>query len=95
MRRSEKIFYNLKESTEYVELLETRFFFSSSFNKERFLKGYETFVKEEKEKIEARYNVEVKMDFALIMSYYGKIEKRGHYVLAYNEETKDFDIEVI
>lgn len=81
MRRSEKIFYDLTESTEYVELLNTRFYFSSSFNKERFLSGYESYIKEEEDKIIAKYNVLISIRFYLLIAYYMKIEKRGFYVV--------------
>ena len=50
MRRSEKIYYDLTESDVFVELLNHRFYFSSSFNKERFLSGYESYIKEEEDK---------------------------------------------
>ena len=59
MRRSEKIYYDLTESNEYVELLNTRFYFSSSFNKERFLSGYQAYIKEEEDKIISKYNVKI------------------------------------
>ena len=44
MRRSEKIYHDLTESNEFVELLQSRFYFSSSFNKERFLNGYQNYI---------------------------------------------------
>ena len=81
MRRSEKIYYDLTESTEYVELLNTRFYFSSSFNKERFLSGYESYIKEEEDKIIAKYNVLISIRFYLLIAFYMKIEKRGFYVV--------------
>lgn len=81
MRRSEKIYYDLTESTEYVELLNTRFYFSSSFNKERFLSGYESYIKEEEDKIIAKYKINISIRFYLLLSYYLKIEKRGFYVV--------------
>lgn len=77
MRRSEKIYYDLTESNEYVELLSCRFYFSSSFNKERFLSGYESYIKEEEDKIIAKYGILISMRFYLLMAYYLKIEKRG------------------
>ena len=80
MRRSEKIYYDLTESTEYVELLNCRFYFSSSFNKERFLSGYESYIKEEEDKIIAKYNVLISIRFYLLIAFYMKIEKRGFYV---------------
>ena len=81
MRRSEKIYYDLTESTEYVELLNCRFYFSSSFNKERFLSGYESYIKEEEDKIIAKYKINISIRFYLLLSYYLKIEKRGFYVV--------------
>ena len=92
MRRSEKIFYDLTESTEYVDLLNTRFYFSSSFNKERFLKGYESYIKEEEDKIIAKYKVLISIRFYLLFAYYLKIEKRGFYVLKYSDISQKFDI---
>lgn len=81
MRRSEKVYYDLTESTEYVELLESKFYFSSSFNKERFLSGYESYIKEEENKIIAKYKINISIRFYLLLSYYIKIEKRGFYVI--------------
>ena len=76
MRRSNKIYYDLTESDVYVELLECRFYFSSSFNKERFLKGYESYIKEEEDKIIAKYGLLLSVRFYLLMAYYLKIEKK-------------------
>ena len=59
MKRSERIYYDLNESKEVVELLETKFYFSSSFNKERFLRGYESYIKEEEDKLIARYGINI------------------------------------
>lgn len=92
MRRSEKVYYDLTESNEYVELLETRFYFSSSFNKERFLNGYETFIKEEEDKIIAKYGIKISMRYYLLMSYYTRIEKRGFYIAKYSTLSKNYDI---
>lgn len=80
MRRSEKVYYDLTESTEYVEMLETRFYFSSSFNKERFLNNYQNYIKEEEDKIIAKYGVIISLRYYLLISYYLKIEKRGFYI---------------
>lgn len=80
MRRSEKIYYDLTESKEYVELLESKFYFSSSFNKDRFLNGYKEYIKEEEDKIIAKYGISISMRYYLLMAYYLKIEKRGFYI---------------
>lgn len=92
MKRSEKIYYDLSESTEYVELLEIRFYFSSSFNKERFIKGYEDYIKEEEDKIIAKYKVRLSIRFYLLIAYYLRIEKRGFYLKKYSTYSNDYDI---
>ena len=80
MRRSDRIYYDLTESKEYVELLEYRFYFSSSFNKERFLNNYMKYIKEEEDKIIAKYNVLISLRLYLLIAFYKKIEKRGFYI---------------
>lgn len=92
MRRSEKIYYDLKESTEYVELLNYRFYFSSSFNKERFLTGYEKYIKEEEDKIIAKYKLLISIRFYLLLAFYMKIEKRGFYVCKFSTLSGKYDI---
>ena len=92
MRRSEKIYYDLTESNEYVELLSCRFYFSSSFNKERFLSGYESYIKEEEDKIIAKHGILISIRFYLLMAYYLKIEKRGFYITKYSTLTDKYDI---
>ena len=92
MKRSEKVYYDLTESKEIVELLNTRFYFSSSFNKERFLRGYESYIKEEEDKIIAKYGINISIRYYLLIAYYMKIEKRGFYLKKYNESSEDFDI---
>ena len=92
MRRSEKIFHDLTESVEFVELLQTRFYFSSSFNKERFLKGYEEYIKEEEDKIKAKYGINISIRYYLLIAYYIKIEKRGFYITKYSSLSGKYDI---
>jgi len=92
MRRSEKVYYDLKESTEYVEELNCRFYFSSSFNKERFLEGFKSYIKEEEDKIIAKYNVLISLRFYLLIAFYLKIEKRGFYITKYSTLTGKYDI---
>ena len=92
MRRSEKIFHDLTESNEFVELLQSRFYFSSSFNKERFLKGYEDYIKEEEDKIKAKYGINISIRYYLLIAYYIKIEKRGFYITKYSSLSGKYDI---
>ena len=92
MKRSEKIDYDLNESTEIVELLNTKFYFSSSFNKERFLRGYESYIKEEEDKLIAKYGLNISIRYYLLIAYYMRIEKRGFLLKKYSEYSKDYDI---
>lgn len=92
MRRSEKIYHDLTESNEIVELLQSRFYFSSSFNKERFLKGYEDYIKEEENKIKAKYGINISIRYYLLIAYYIKIEKRGFYITKYSSLSGKYDI---
>ena len=92
MRRSERIYYYLNESTEFVELLNSRFYFSSSFNKERFLGGYESYIKEEENKIIAKYKIPISLRFYLLICYYIRIEKRGFLIKKYSTYSNDYDI---
>lgn len=91
MKRSEKVYYDLTESNEFVILENIKFYFSSSFNKERFMLGYETYVKEEGDKLKAKYGINVANYCNLLIAYYIKIEKRGFYLKRWSENTKDFD----
>lgn len=92
MRRSERVYYDLTESKEFVELLETRFYFSSSFNKERFLNGYHDYIKEEEDKIKAKYGINISIRYYLLIAFYMKIEKRGFYIVNYSSISKKYDI---
>ena len=92
MKRSEKIYYDLNESTEIVELLNTKFYFSSSFNTERFLRGYESYIKEEEDKLIAKYGLNISNRYYLLIAYYMRIEKRGFLIKKYSDYSKDYDI---
>lgn len=92
MRKSSKIYYDITESDVYVDLCESRFYFSSSFNKERFLNGYKSYIKEEEDKIIAKYKVKISIRFYLLIAYYLKIEKRGFLIKKYCEKTENYDI---
>lgn len=92
MKRSEKIYYDLTESKEFLELENTKFYFSSSFNKERFLAGYENFLKEEGDKLFAKYGINIANPYYLLIAYYMKIEKRGFYLKRWSDYSKDYDI---
>lgn len=94
MRRSEKIYYDLSLSEEYFDINELgyRFYFSSSFNKDRFINGYKDFVKLEEDKIISRYKIKISLRFYLTIVFYLKIEKRGFRLDKYCEKTGDYSL---
>ena len=50
-----KVYNDINDSNYCVEIDKIKIYFSSEFNKERFLKGYEEYVKEENLKIQNKY----------------------------------------
>ena len=76
-----KVYNDIKDSNYYIELDKIKIYFSSEFNKERFLKGYEEFVKEENLKIQNKYGINIQANYYLLFSYYHKIEKRGFRIV--------------
>lgn len=76
-----KVYNDINDSNYCVELNKIKIYFSSEFNKERFLKGYEEYVKEENLKIQNKYKINIKADYYLLFAFYKKIEKRGFRII--------------
>lgn len=76
-----RVYNDINDSNYCVELDKIRIYFSSEFNKERFLKGYEEYVKEENLKIENKYKINIIANYYLLFAYYRKIEKRGFKIV--------------
>lgn len=76
-----KVYNDINDSNYYVELDKLRIYFSSEFNKDRFLKGYSEYVKEENLKIQNKYKININANYYLLFSYYRKIEKRGFRIV--------------
>ena len=80
-KMSNRVYNDINDSNYYVELDKIKIYFSSEFNKERFLKGYEEYVKEENLKIQNKYKVNIIANYYLLFAYYRKIEKRGFKII--------------
>lgn len=76
-----RVYNDINDSNYCVELDKIKIYFSSEFNKERFLKGYEEYVKEENLKIQNKYKVNIIANYYLLFSYYKRIEKRGFRII--------------
>lgn len=90
MKSVRGIYYDLNES-EYFAILninneEIKFYFSSLFNRRRFMEKLIVYLKNENLKLETFYNVKVNAGKLLLISLYKKIEKRGFKVLINNKE---------
>lgn len=71
------VYNDINDSTFYIDVGKARVYFSSEFNKQRFLKGYILYIKEETNKLEKKYHVKIGANYYLLFAYYKKIEKRG------------------
>lgn len=75
-----KVYNDIDDSTFFVDIGKCRLYFSSEFNKNRFLKNYNLYVQEEIKKLENKYHVKINANYYLLFSFYKKIEKRGFRV---------------
>lgn len=74
------IYNDIDDSTFYIDVGKARLYFSSEFNKQRFLKTYKQYIDEETKKLEKKYNVKIVANYYLMFAIYKKIEKRGFRV---------------
>lgn len=79
-----QVFYDLNESEFYSDVSDMRFYFSSSFNKKRFEERYMEFIKNEEDKLIAKYKIKLILRNYLLMAFYVIIEKRGFRVYKMN-----------
>ena len=79
--------YNvIEDSIYYTDRKGLRFYFSSEFNKQRFLNTLEEYIKNENRKLINRYKVYIDLAQYMSVSLYKKIEKRGFRVYHIKEE---------
>lgn len=73
-----RVVYNdINDSTYYLDVGKARLYFSSEFNKTRFLNNYLIYTQEECKKLENKYHVKINANYYLLFAFYKKIEKRG------------------
>ena len=87
-----RVEYDINESLYCSKIRDYIFYFSSEFNLNRFNDGYYTFVKEEMDKLYAKYHIRINISEYLIFVYYKKIEKRGFKVLTYDENNDIIEV---
>lgn len=74
------VYNDISKSPFCYEVDDMIFYFSSEFNKRRFIDGYQEYVEDETYKLENRYNIKFYLKRDLTVAFYKKIEKRGYKV---------------
>ena len=75
------VYNDISKSPFSYDLNELRFYFSSEFNKRRFIDGYQKYIEDETNKLESKYHVKLNFNVELAIAFYKKIEKRGYKVI--------------
>ena len=74
------VYNDISKSTFSHEVEDFIFYFSSEFNKRRFVENYQKYVEDETNKLESKYHVTIDLNIELMIAFYKKIEKRGFRV---------------
>ena len=82
------IYLDLNDSTYFYRVNDYKFYFSSKFYREKFIKEMNSYCKEEKIKLENRLKTSISNSSFLLFVLYSKIEKRGFRIEA-NEKGKN------
>lgn len=72
--------YDIFKSKYKVKYLNVYFYFSSEFNKNRFIERIDDFIINETNKLKAKFHVNIKFEMYLAFVLYKRIEKRGFRV---------------
>lgn len=82
MKTVKGVYLNINESDIFYSFHEFEFYFSSEFNKTRFINNIDNYVNMETLRIENKYNVDIDLGIYLAVAFYKKIEKRGFKILS-------------
>ena len=80
------VYQNIFESNYYYDYKSYRLYFSSLFNKHRFIDRIEAYIKDENIKNTNKYAVKIDLTNYLIIVLYKKLEKRGFRVYNLDNE---------
>lgn len=75
------VYNDINESDYSFKYNEYTFYFSSNFYKEKFIKEYIDFIKEETMKLKLKFKCELMFDEMILILLYKKIEKRGFKIM--------------
>lgn len=85
MKTQRGIYLNIEESDISFTDEDVTYYFSSEFNKKRFIENYKEYHEEENQKLINKYKLKFNFKQLFDLIYYMKIEKRGFRVI-YNDE---------
>lgn len=74
------VYNDLNESDYTFEYDDLKFYFSSKFYLEKFIKEYSNFIKEETMKLKVKFKCNIYCDEMILLLLYKRIEKRGFKV---------------
>ena len=80
------VYQNIFDSDYFYEFKGYKLYFSSLFNKARFIDRIEQYIFDENIKYTNKYGIKIDLTNYLILVLYKKIEKRGFRVYNYNDE---------
>ena len=79
------VYNDLNESNYKFDYDNLTFVFSSNFYKEKFVKEYTNYIRNEESKLKVKFKCNIYADELILLLLYKKIEKRGFKVL-YNDK---------
>ena len=83
------IYNDINESNYTFKYDDLTFYFSSIFYKEKFIKEYSNFIKEETMKLKIKFKCNIYCDEMILLLLYKKIEKRGFKVTLKEKELNE------
>lgn len=82
------IYLDLKDSDYFYRVGDLKFYFSSQIYREKFIRKYEEYAREEKRKVELKYGINLPSKL-FYFRIYSKIETRGFRVAKCNNASRD------
>ena len=76
------IYYNTSDSDIFEDYEDLRFYFSSTFNKEKFKKLCKFYVESENAKLINRNKIDIDLSYYFMISLYQSIESRGFKIIS-------------
>lgn len=83
------VYNDINESPFIFEYEDLKFYFSSNFLKEKFIREHINFIKEETMKLRVRFKNIIMCDELILLLLYKKIEKRGFRVYYKNHKLRE------